>query len=405
MTGIDPARLVRLVVTVALVGVLAVLISAGCGGDDGEDGPAAVGETQGEVLAETETEAAVEEASGPEAEAEAAFERLQELSGWNPVTEWPGPTSAPPVAEDKFVVMIPCSAQAAGCTRQIDGAQEAAVELGWRTQVIDGQGNPRIYDQAIRQAIQLGADGILIVAIADELAGPAIAAARNAGIPVISYGTENEPREDGVTWEEQIYWDQGGVAMGEWLIHHTEGDGKFAIVNGPEFPSVTKFITGARDTIAEKCSECEILAETDIAVADLGTTVGPRVVALLQANPEIEIVVAPYDPAANAMMSAVRQAGLGERVRFVASNADPPNLQIIREGGLQIASMGNAFEWGGWGVMDNFNRLFQGEDPVDQGVPWRLFTIDNAEQIPDEGYWDGDDFDYRGEYRRLWGLE
>jgi ribose transport system substrate-binding protein len=334
----------------------------------------------------------------------AAMKRLNSYVGSHRITKWPGPTSSPPVAKDKYLVLIPCSAAAAGCTAQTRGAAEAAKALGWRTLTIDGQGSAKVYDQAIRQAINTKADGVFLVAIADNLAGPAIRDARKAGLAVVSFGTENVPKPNGVNWEESIHYDLGGVAMGNFLIAYTNGEGRFAIVNGPEFPSVTKYLKGVRDTINKHCKGCKIVTETNVAVTELGTTAGPRAVAMLRAHPDVQVVVAPYDPAGNAMIAAVRQANLDRNVKFVGSNGDPPNLKIVRDDDIQVADLSVPFIWGGWAAVDTFNRIFTGSRLIDENFPTRLFTVWDKQIIPTKDYWNGD-FDFRAQYKKLWKVK
>jgi ribose transport system substrate-binding protein len=320
-----------------------------------------------------------------------------------PVTAWPGPTDSPPAAEDKFIVLIPCALAAEGCARQITGAKAAAKVLGWRTLTIDGQGSPDVYTQAIQQAINQKADGIFLVGIADNLVAPAIKEAREKGLAVVSIATENKPSDEGVSEELVVHFDEAGYALGAWACVKSEGKGKFAVVNGPEFPSVTLYLDNAKRALQEFCPEAEIVAEMDVAVADLGTQHGPRLVAMLQANPQIEYVFAPYDPSLNAMAAAVREAGLAEQIKgFMSVNGDPQNLQMIKDGDTQIADIASPLVWGGWAGMDTFNRIFNEEEPVGDQLPVRVFTSDNADDIPEKGFWEGD-FDYESEYKKLWG--
>jgi ribose transport system substrate-binding protein len=332
----------------------------------------------------------------------AALKRYNAYNGSHRITKWPGPTSTPPVPKNKSLVLIPCSAAAAGCTTQAKGAAEAAKVLGWKTLTIDGQGNPKIYDQAIHQAINQHADGVFLVAIAASLAGPAIRDARKAGLAVVSFGTENVPGPTGVTWEENIHSNAAGQAIGNWLIAYTNGKGKFAVVNDPEFPSVTKYIKGVKTSL-KKCSGCKIVTETSVAVTDLGTTAGPRAVAMLKANPDVQVVVAPYDPVVLAMAPAVKAAGI-TNVKFIGLNGDPPALAMIRKGQQQIGTVTNPFIWGGWASIDTFIRLFDKQKPVDENFPTRVFTAWDKKTIPTHGYWNGD-FNFKAQFKKLWKVK
>jgi ABC-type sugar transport system substrate-binding protein len=138
----------------------------------------------------------------------------------------------------------------------------------------------------------------------------------------------------------------------------------------------------------------------DMAVADFGTTLGPRSVSMLQKNPTTQVVVGPYDPAVSAMQGAARQAGI-TKVKWVGSNGDPSAIKQIKSGGPQVITLGQPFLWGGWAAVDTFVRLFAGQEPVDEKFPNRVMTIWDTDSLPDKGYWDGG-LDFRAEYTKIW---
>ena len=54
-----------------------------------------------------------------------------------------------------------------------------------------------------------------------------------------------------------------------------------------------------------------------------------------------------------------------------------------------------------WASFDNLNRIFAGEEPVDQGIPFRLITAENVSDIEPNTNWDGD-IDFASHFTKIW---
>ncbi|WP_238558643.1 hypothetical protein [Paraburkholderia phenoliruptrix] len=58
-------------------------------------------------------------------------------------------------------------------------------------------------------------------------------------------------------------------------------------------------------------------------------------------------------------------------------------------------------------MIDNLNRLMQGQPTVNQGIPVRLFDKTNISTLSDYEMshgWQGG-YDFRAAYRKLWGMQ
>lgn len=370
-------RLMLLFLLVLSGGVLAA-----CGGDDEESAAGGGGEGA--------------QASGLE-EVRAMAEK-----GRQDITEWPGPeSSVKPDGKQRSFVVVPCAMAAEGCKRQAEGFIEAAQELGWSTKLIDPAGDPNKQNSAIGQAITLKADGVYIVSIDPKIVSGTLKRVRAAGIPVVAAATGGpEPSEDGINHEVSLHGDIEGELLAAQIVDETDGKAKVAMFTGNEFQTVVQRVQGTK-RIFEQCPDCEIVEEIDIPVTAIGTTLVSRVKSVLQANPQIDVIWAPYDGAATDMVQAVQQAGLADKVWIGSFNGNLQNLEFIRNGEVQRVAIGEALEWVGWAAADNFLRIFAGEDPVeDDGVPAKILVKEN---LPEAGQaWTGD-FDFRAKYREFWG--
>lgn len=367
----------------ALLLVMAVLAAA-CGGDDDGD------------------EGAGDDTSTPQEEGfdlgayEAAVVEYEA-----PVEEYTGPTTAPEPVADKTIVIVSCTELAEGCTRIREGAEAAAEAIGWKTVSIDGKGDPKLYQQAVQRAIDMKADGILLAAIADATVTEELAAAREAGIIVGGARTGNVPRDDGENFELTANDELQGTMAGNYAVAATEGEARIAVFDDPEFPVVKTMLDGAREVI-DTCDDCEIVAEEQFLATELVDRLPALTTSVMERDPSINFILSGFDAAFNFQVQALANAGITQPdVQGVSFDGNSANLENVRSGEtVQSASVAVAYGYMGYAAMDNFNRVFAGEEPVEIDTPVRLFTSNN---IADITVWDTD-FDYASEFQAVWGL-
>jgi ribose transport system substrate-binding protein len=321
-----------------------------------------------------------------------------------PVTEWPGPETSQPIVKGKSFVVIPCSMAAEGCARQAEGFVEGAKAVGWKTKLINPEGDINKTNAAIEQAITLGVDGIFLVSVDPKTISGTLAEARKKGIEVIDSGAggpQSKPSPTGLSHEVSLHGPLEGEMVAWFIIAHSGGKANVGLINDSEFATVVERVETTKQ-ILEKCPECTISEEIDIPVTSVGSTLSARVKALLQANPEIDYVWSPYDSATNEIVTSIVEEGKTEAIAVTGFNGNAQNLEYIREGQAQVADVGEALNWGGWAGVDDFNRIFNGEEPPeDDGVPAKLFTENN---LPEPGEQFEGEYDYQKKYEELWGV-
>ncbi|RKT31464.1 monosaccharide ABC transporter substrate-binding protein (CUT2 family) [Microbacterium sp. AG1240] len=327
----------------------------------------------------------------------AAISEIAE-QGQAEITAWPGPDDSPQAdGEALSVVVVPCGMAVEGCKRQAEGFIEAADALGWQTTLVDPKGDPAADNAAIDQAITQKADAVFLVSIDPDIVSGALERARAAGIFVVASATDNTT---GLDHEVSLHGDAEGQMLASQIVVSTGGDAKIAMFTGNEFKTVVKRVEGSKE-IFSQCSGCEIVAEQDISQTAGGADLVSLVQSTLQANPDVNVLWAPYDAAATDMVQAVQQSGRSD-VIVASFNGNLQNLDFIRSGTVQKIVVGEALEWVGWAGADAVLRLSQGAAMVDDdGVPARILVADN---LPAEGTaWTGD-FDFRAKYSEMWGV-
>jgi ribose transport system substrate-binding protein len=382
-------RLSSVLVKFAMLCSVAVLV--GCGDSDSESDSNGGGSTSTTASPTPSSE------SYP-----AEFEQIV-ADATEPISSWPGPTSSPKLEGNKLVYGIPCSKVAEGCQFIVDGVEEATKAVGWQFKSVNPEGSPDKSNEAIRQAIADDADAIVMVAIDPKVVSGPLAEAKKANIPVILVAGGHETEQDFLA-KHGVFTDVslGSIGQGELLAAftavHSKGKAKLAMFNTPEFPTIVQRYDSYKDTLA-KCTECEVVADTNFAATEIGTTLGSKYQSTLQANPEADYAWVGLDAAAGVMVAAAQQSG-ASKVNLVSFDGNRQNIEFVADG-TQLVTIGSPLHWAGWAALDNANRAMSGEEPVgDDGIPWRLITQENADPYKGIGF--QGDIDYQAKYRELW---
>lgn len=316
------------------------------------------------------------------------------------VSSFNGPTDGPAAQTGKTIVFLACGFAGEGCLTAAQAAEGAGEALGWKVTLADGKFDPTVFERTIQQAIDAKVDGIIVDAVdADAVAGP-IAAARKAGIVVGSYDSRNEPSDTAVSFDVRMSFPLQGKALAAYMIWKNDGKAHPLILNSPEFKGTAEWTASAAETF-KGCAACSVIDEQDFTASEAPTKLPPMVVTEKQQHADMNAVLVPYDAAMLPIIPAMKQAGILDSVKTGTFNATKPSVELIRKGEL-TATVAEPHSWGVWATMDNMNRVFAGEEAVEQNIPIRLITKDNVGDIPEGQAWDGDGVDYKSAYKAIW---
>jgi ribose transport system substrate-binding protein len=364
----------------AAAGMLAaaVLAVAACGGDDDSDNAAAP----------------VGASTGGSSAAAAVVERAMA-----PVTTFQGPKESVEAEPGRKIVAVTCSSQGYGCVQGAKGVEEAGRALGWQVTVVDGKGDPSVWNGAIRQAIVTRADGIVLLAVDPALVKDSLARAKAAGIPVISTFIPRFPgsQADGYVATDHV---EGGRILANWVIGDSGGDAKVLMLNEKAFPELVKRNTALVDELERACSGCEVADTVEFNIGTMAKDLAGAVTSALQRDPTITHVVAPFDSSGIFAAQGIRAAGKDGQVKLVGAEGDPNGIKGVQTGS-QAVDLATVPPWGGWAAVDLLVREFAGRPVKTAELPQRLFDKSN---VPDGDGWPGD-VDFRAAYRRLWGAQ
>ncbi|MET0933087.1 MAG: substrate-binding domain-containing protein [Mycetocola sp.] len=306
------------------------------------------------------------------------------------------PSSSPAIAAGKSVVVIPCTYASEACARGADSAMEAAALLGWEARMIDPGGNPEKARQAIDQAIQLGADGIIFTAAVGDLLDAKLVEAREAGIFLVNSMSPGDERFDvDITPDEDISGKMSAAA----IALDSGGDAKILITTDPAFPSIASRTVAFEKWLPELCPDCEVVETLETQMSQLQSGLPPQIQATLTAKPQIDYIWTHTGAAVVGSQATVERSASGDTIKMLSFDGNSANLDLINAGKSQFMDVIKPMEWGGYLMVNEMNRLFQGDlteyELLD--MPKRLVTADSMPDLP----WTGDT-DWKSAFEKTW---
>lgn len=319
-----------------------------------------------------------------------------------------GPTQPAKAPKGIKLAVVSCAASLKGCQFQADSAAQAARLVGWQVAMFDGKANPKTQASAMLDALSWGANVIIAVSIDYKSIQLPLHEAKKAGVPVVALGEGNDtPNPLPVLAPGELAWAFAvdvdnfalGQAIGAWIVKDSGGKANVAVYNDAEFNSVATQHKGVMEVL-RKCGGCTA-SEQNFAASQVATNLGQQVVGFLRAHPDVNYVYAPYDPAAFAIVPAIRQAGMAGRVKLASLLGEEEDLDLIRRGQIQVADIAFDQRYSGWATIDQIIRyldklpLFE---PHGENVPYKVLDKTN---LPASGNWYSQN-GYQEKFRALW---
>jgi ribose transport system substrate-binding protein len=349
-------------------------------------------------------------------DASALVEEMQSLLDENsaqPEFADPGPAFDASELEGRSVALIAIDLRVPALTEVTDSAQDVAEQIGLETTVFDGQGNPTLVNQGMTQAINSGVDAIISVGLPVQIIADQIAAAADAGIPVVD--VINTPPERDVPGQGSDPNVFGNVApdsalvgrlLGATAIVQTEGAANVAIMNTSEL-TVAPVLVGGMTEVLDECEQCEY-TETDTALVDWSTELPGQAASVVRGDPDINFMLPIYDAMTLFASTGVRQAGAVEQVDMASFNGTAAALDLVAEGDIVVADVAQNNDWAAWAAMDQAMRGMLELDPADPILPIRYVTTDDVQDLDTSSQMAVNEAlfgtEYRDGYLALWGL-
>jgi ribose transport system substrate-binding protein len=278
------------------------------------------------------------------------------------------------------------------------------------------QGQVSQWIQGMDSAVAQKVDAIVLEGSPDpKLLGPQIAAAKKAGIPVISthlydeaYIPEAKKDLPNIAAFVDAHHYRAGTLMADYAIVHSGGHVNAYFVTSNEVQPSAGIASAFKDELTARCPDTCKAEIVNIPISDWATKVATQVQTALLKDSTINYVVPVYDGMTPFLVTGVTQAGKTGSVNIVAYNGTASVLQMIQKKNFVVAEVGEPLEWLGWANIDQVLRVLSGEPPIaSEKTPLRLFDESNVDETgtpanQKDGY--GDPNEFKNGYLKLWGL-
>jgi ribose transport system substrate-binding protein len=324
---------------------------------------------------------------------------------------WDGPTTGPKAAPGKTIVYVAGDLRNGGTSGVADGVKEAIAAIGWKLQVIDGQGQVSTRTAALNQAIALKPDGIIVSGFDAIEQNAALGTLKEAGIPFVGWHATIEPGPDPATGMfanvNTRILDVANTAADLAIV---DSDGKAGVVIFGD-SNYAMAIGKAKMMEAEiqKCSGCTVLSLEDSPMTEASLRMPQLTTSLLQRFGDkwtysLAVNDLYYDFMGPSLASAGK-SGTDTPKNISAGDGSESAFQRIRSKQFQLATVPEPLHEQGWQLIDELNRAMNKE-------PWSGYVsgihIVTADNIAFDGGKDNvfdPDNGYRDVYKKIWGVQ
>lgn len=211
----------------------------------------------------------------------------------------------------------------------LSGVEKQAAALGVNLQVFDSRQDAALQADMVDQAITLGVDGIIIQHGLTESMKEAAQRAVAAGIKVVAFDVNVE--NPAIPQVEQSDRDLARLALeaaiadngSSWVAGYVYVPGIAPLDRRDETWKKVKLDNPGIDEVA-------MFGTLDNPIAN---SVANQARSVLSANPNIEVMFAPYDEFAKGVKIAVDEAGMSDQVSIYSADISTADIALMREPG------------------------------------------------------------------------
>ncbi|MEI5682714.1 sugar ABC transporter substrate-binding protein [Mesorhizobium sp. CGMCC 1.15528] len=280
------------------------------------------------------------------------------------------------LAEEKIIaISFPNSSTIGAVTTSLNQSRAKGAEMGYKVVVDDPGADMNKQINTLKTWIQQKVPVIVCVTPQPAVFESIAKQAREAGIKWITYGETLKNQDATVGYAQYDDGRRLGEYAGQWIAEKLGGKAKVAILGYQKASWGQLRGKGIKDGLLAKVPDVEIVAEQDAINPSDGLNVTR---AILQANPDVNVILGIEDPATEGAYKAWVASG--------KDKADPngfiggmdgtiPALTLLKDGGtVYRASMAIPLKGVGDAIVTTADRLLKGENTGDTIVPLELVT-------------------------------
>jgi ABC-type sugar transport system, periplasmic component len=302
----------------------------------------------------------------------------------------PAATASPPPEFAKGEVNIALVRQLSSgdyFEQWLAGAQAEAKALGVTLDVSSGDGNNDKQALNLEQAVNQKADAIIVDHGFADTIQPAIKKAVDAGIPLVAFDVDPGTDQAVVLGQDDK---QIAAKALDVLKADTGGEGEVIYVYVAGFAPLDR-----RNEVWEQFKKdnpgIKQVAQIGVVNSSTASAVADQAKAALQANPNVKAIFAPYDEFAKGAVLAIKELGLGDRVKVYGADISTADIGVMTEPGSPWVATAATDPSNVGRVAVRAAALLVAKEPVDKAlnVPPALITqqrlrdggIANMEQL------------------------
>jgi len=247
-----------------------------------------------------------------------------------------------------------------------DGVQKRCEELGFELVVADPNNVVSQQVADVENFITMGVDAIILAAIDPQSVEGVAQEAMDAGIKVIAQSIEIEQCDVYASADEYGMGYVVGTGAGQWIADNYGEDAEIecAVLNYDSNSSCIPRGNGLAEGIQAIAPNAKIVARQDASTTADGQSVTDS---LLQANPNLQVIVCQNDSIALGALSAVQAAGKDTEDFYIGGLDNTSEARdAIADGTALRATLDNIPYDNGVQDVDLCAKLLEGED-----VEWR----------------------------------
>lgn len=316
--------------------------------------------------------------------------------------------AGPKAASDKTIIFVASDLKNSGVLGVANGYQEAAKSIGWKTRILDGAGSVPSQSSALKQAIALQPDGIVIGGFTPNTMVHSLRKANELGIKLISWHATPDPGPlpdyyiaDNITSSA----DDVAKVSAMYAIAHSEGKANVVILTDGLY-SIAVHKADVMKKYIEQCAGCSVLSYEDTPLANTSARIPQLTYSLVQKYQEkYTYTLAINDLYFDYMSPALRSLGRQDDqppYNISAGDGSQSAFERIRNGNHQSATVAEPLNLHGWQIIDEFNRLFNDQPISGYVTPVHLVTADNIHQDGGDNNAYDPDNGYRDYYQAMW---
>ncbi len=260
----------------------------------------------------------------------------------------------------------------------LDAVKDAAVQMGVKLVIHDANNDQTAQNEALENWLLQGVDGVIVYPADFHTVAPAIAALREAGIPVIAGNPPMTGEVDSMNFlnHYDIGW-MSGVQLAEALMEKKgEVSGKVLYGTLPIFhPNAVGRVAGFKDAMDSYGGDIEYIEVQSLKQEEAYTKFQDALIS----NPDTDVAWAVMSATMLGINAAVKDTGM--EVLIGGVDNDRPILAGIANGDIVGTIAYSGFESGSWTLVQMVNLLNGVDIPGVLGRPINAVDADNVAEM------------------------